>query len=60
MRLLPIAMEEPSEKVGPVEDPDTPQRKDEEDASNDSEVLQAETLVEVMKTLTQVHPRSPD
>ncbi|XP_034367221.1 developmental pluripotency-associated protein 3 [Arvicanthis niloticus] len=44
-------MEEPSEKVDPVEDPETPQIKDEEDSSCDSEVLEPETLVKVMKKL---------
>nr|XP_034350058.1 developmental pluripotency-associated protein 3-like [Arvicanthis niloticus] len=44
-------MEEPSEKVDPVEDPETPQTKDEEDSSYDSEVLEPETLVKVMKKL---------
>eukprot|EP00073_Rattus_norvegicus_P017737 XP_001076514.1 PREDICTED: developmental pluripotency-associated protein 3-like [Rattus norvegicus] len=45
-------MEEPSEKVNPVVDPETPQMKDEEGSSDDSEVPQPETLVQVMKTLT--------
>ena len=40
-RLRPIALEEPSEKVGPVKDPKIPQRK----------VLQPETLVKVKKKL---------
>lgn len=45
-------MEEPPEKVDPVVVPEAPQMKDDEDASADSEVLQPETLVKVMKTLT--------
>lgn len=48
MSPLPTAMEEPPEKV----DPEAPQMKDEEDTSADSEVLQPETLVKVMKKLT--------
>ena len=45
-------MEEPSEKVDPMKDPETPQKKDEEDALDDTDVLQPETLVKVMKKLT--------
>ncbi|XP_028616958.1 developmental pluripotency-associated protein 3 [Grammomys surdaster] len=45
-------MEEPLEEVGPVEDPETSQMKDEENSSCDSEVLEPETLVKVMKKLT--------
>lgn len=57
MRLLPTAMDEPSEKVDPVGYPeaqtkDGSQRKDEEDSRDDSEILQPETLVKVMKKLT--------
>jgi hypothetical protein len=54
LRLLPhrIAMEEPSEKVDPMKDPETPQKKDEEDSFDDTDVLQPETLVKVMKKLT--------
>lgn len=57
MRLLPTAMDKPSEKVDPVGYPeaqmkDGSQRKDEEDSPDDSEILQPETLVKVMKKLT--------
>lgn len=50
-------MDEPSEKVDPVGYPeaqmkDGSQRKDEEDSPNASEILQPETLVNVMKKLT--------
>lgn len=50
--MRPIAIEEPSEKVDPVEHPETPQTKDEEGSSDDTDVLQPETLVKVMKKLT--------
>lgn len=57
MRLLPTAMDEPSEKFDPVVNPETQmndgsQREDEEDSPDDSEILQPETLVKHMKKLT--------
>ena len=52
MRLLTLTTEEPSEKVDPMKDPETPQKKDEEDSFDDTDVLQPETLVKVMKKLT--------
>lgn len=52
MRLLSIAMEELPEKVDPAESPETLQTKDEEDSSDDTDVLQPETLVKVMIKLT--------
>ncbi|XP_032770066.1 developmental pluripotency-associated protein 3-like [Rattus rattus] len=52
-----MATDEPSEKVDPVVNPETQmndgsQREDEEDSPDDSEILQPETLVKVMKKLT--------
>ncbi|XP_063129850.1 developmental pluripotency-associated protein 3-like [Rattus norvegicus] len=50
-------MDKSSEKVDPVVNPETQmndgsQREDEEDSPDDSEILQPETLVKVMKKLT--------
>ncbi|XP_031236821.1 developmental pluripotency-associated protein 3 [Mastomys coucha] len=50
-------MGEPSEKLYTVENPETPQKRDEEDSSSDTDVLQPETLVKVMKKLT-LKPRA--
>ncbi|XP_038952247.1 developmental pluripotency-associated protein 3-like [Rattus norvegicus] len=50
-------MDEPTKKVDPVVNPETQmndgsQREDEGDSPDDSEILQPETLVKVMKKLT--------
>ncbi|XP_052028624.1 developmental pluripotency-associated protein 3 [Apodemus sylvaticus] len=45
-------MDESSEYVYPIEDPETLQTKNEEDSSDQAEVLEPETLVKVMKKLS--------